>query len=134
MVYGLVKNNIESLRMMLNRCRQYHISLNLKKCIFCAPFGILLYYVDCRDGILMDRAKITIIVDLPPPMTIKKIRNTLGHMRYCRKFIRRYAEGTSPMDKLLKKYVKFQWNEQCQDSLDVLKDNMVTTHILVFTD
>ena len=120
--------------MILERCRQFHISLNLKKCIFCAPFGILLCYVDCRDGILMERAKITIIVDLPPPMTIKKIINTLGHMRYCRKFIRRYAEGTSPMDKLLKKYVKFHWNEDSQKSLDVLKEKMVSTPILVFPD
>ena len=41
-IYGLLKNHIENLRLMLERCRQYQISLNLKKCIFCATFGILL--------------------------------------------------------------------------------------------
>jgi len=32
----------------------------------------------------------------------------------------------------LKKEVKFQWNEGCQQSLDTLKKNLVTMPILVF--
>ena len=38
------------------------------------------------------------------------------------------------MEKLLKKDVKFQWMENCQESLDTLKNKMVTTPILVFLD
>ena len=38
------------------------------------------------------------------------------------------------MEKLLKKEVKFLWNEECQQSLDTLKEKMVTTPILVFLD
>ena len=87
-VYGLVKNHIESLTMIPGRCRQFHISLNLKECIFCAPFGILLVHVVCRNGILMDPANIVIIVEIPTPMIVKQLRTTLGHMGYYRKFIR----------------------------------------------
>lgn len=36
--------------------------------------------------------------------------------------------------KLLKKYVTFLWNEQCQKSLDTLKEKMVTAPLLVFLD
>ena len=36
--------------------------------------------------------------------------------------------------KLLKKEVKFLWNEECQQSLDTLKEKMVTAPILVFPD
>ena len=39
---------------------------------------------------------------------------------------------TAPMEKLLKKDIKFQWSEQFQESLDVLNNNMVTTPIVVF--
>ena len=46
--------------------------------------------------------------------------------------MRGYEKVTTPMEKLLKKYVKFQWNEKCQESLDVLKNNMVTKPILIF--
>ena len=47
MIFGIIKDHIESLRMMLEQCRQFQISLNLKKCIFCAPFCILLSHVVC---------------------------------------------------------------------------------------
>ena len=38
------------------------------------------------------------------------------------------------METLLKKYVKFQWNEECQKSIDMLKEKMVYAPILVFLD
>jgi hypothetical protein len=37
------------------------------------------------------------------------------------------------MEKILKD-TKFQWNEDCQQGLDSLKENMVTTPILVILD
>jgi len=44
-VFGLVKQYVESLRLMLNTCWRYHIALNLKKCLFCVPFRIVLGHV-----------------------------------------------------------------------------------------
>ena len=38
------------------------------------------------------------------------------------------------MEKLLNKDAKFQLNEECQQSLDTLKEKMVTSPILVFAD
>ena len=37
-VYGLIRDYLENLRLMLERCRQQQIALNSKKCIFYAPF------------------------------------------------------------------------------------------------
>jgi len=36
--------------------------------------------------------------------------------------------------KMLRKDTKYQWNNECQHGLDTLKENMVTTLILVFPD
>jgi hypothetical protein len=133
-IFSLLKDHVELLHLMLDKCRQYQISLNLKKCIFCAPFGILLGHVVCKQGLLMDPAKIVVIVDLPPPTSVRQLKSTLGHTGYYRKFIKGYAQITTPMEKLLKKEVKYQWNDECQKSLDTLKHKMVTTPILVFPD
>jgi hypothetical protein len=38
------------------------------------------------------------------------------------------------MEKFLRKYTMFQWNEYCQHSLDTLKEKMVTAPILVFPE
>ena len=57
---------------------------------------------------------ITIIVNLQPPSSIKQLRTTLGYTGYYRKFIKGYAQITTPMEKLLKHDVKFIWTEECQ--------------------
>ena len=56
------------------------------------------------------------------------------HTKYYRKFIKGYAQITVPMEKLLKKDATFCWNDECQKSLDVLKEKMVIMPILVFPD
>jgi hypothetical protein len=69
-LFSLLKDHIEVLRLMLGRCRQCQISLNLKKCIFCMPFGIFLGNVVCKQGLLVDPSKIAMILDLPPPTSL----------------------------------------------------------------
>jgi len=107
MVFGLVKCHVASLRLMLDTCHRYQIALNLKKCLFCVPFVILLGHVVCRQGLMMDPAKITIIINLEELRSVKQWRTTLGHTRYCHKFIKSYAQITAPMEKLLRKDATF---------------------------
>jgi hypothetical protein len=133
-VYSFLKDHVEVLRLMLERCRQCQILLNIKKCIFGTSFGILLGHIVCKQGLLVDPSKIAVIVNLPPPKTVCQLRATLGHTGYYKKFIKGYAKITVLMEKLLRKDTKFQWNEDCQHGLDTLKENMVTTPILVFPD
>ena len=81
---------------------------------------------------LVDPTKIVVIVNLPPPKSVHKLKETVGHTSYYIKFIKGYAQITVSMEKLLRKDSKFQWNEDCQQGLDTLKEKMVTTPILVF--
>jgi hypothetical protein len=67
-IYNLLKDHIQWLRMMLERCRKIQLYLNIKKCIFSTPIGILLGHIVCKDGIKVDMAKIKIILDLKPPV------------------------------------------------------------------
>jgi hypothetical protein len=133
-IYSLLKDHVAVLRMMLERCKQCQISLNIKKHIFRTPFGILLGHIVCKQGLLVDLAKIAVIVNLPPPKIVRQLRATLGHTRYYRKFIKGYVQIIGPMEKLLRKDTKFKWNEDCQRGLDTLKEKMVTVPILVFSD
>jgi hypothetical protein len=41
-VYSVLKDHVEVLRLMLEKCMKFQISLKIKKCIFGTPFGILL--------------------------------------------------------------------------------------------
>jgi hypothetical protein len=39
---------------------------------------------------------------------------------------------TTPMETMLRKYTKYQWNNECQHGLDTLKEKMFTASILLF--
>jgi hypothetical protein len=70
-MFSLLNDHVETLCLMLDICRQFNISL--KKCIFYAPFGILLGHVVCKQGILVDIENIFVIVELPPPTSVRKL-------------------------------------------------------------
>jgi hypothetical protein len=96
-MYILLKENIGLLRLMLDRCKQLHIYLNLRKCICCVPFRNILGHIVCREGVLFDSKKVGVILNMPPPTTIKQMWNTLGHIGYYLKFIRNYVSITTPL-------------------------------------
>jgi hypothetical protein len=58
----------------------------------------------------------------------------LGHTGYYRKFIKGFAQITTPMENLLKKDCQFSWTGECQWSFNTLKEKMVIAPILVFPD
>jgi hypothetical protein len=102
-VFNILQNHIECLRLMLDKCRKSQIALNLKNFIFFSPFRVFLGHIVCKQGLLVDRYKISIIVDLPPPTLVKQLCTMLGHIGYYRKFIKGYAHIKTPMEKILKK-------------------------------
>ena len=106
-IYSTLKDHCKWLRLMLERCRQIQLSLNIKKCIFVTPIGILLGHIVCKEGIKVDFAKIKIIIDLKPPVNPKQVRVLLGHTGYYRKFIRYYSDRTCPLEELLREYHEF---------------------------
>ena len=117
---------------MLDKCRQLKISLNLKKCIFYSPFKVLLGHIGCNDGLIVDPEKYVVIVNLFALTTIKLFHIALGHRGYYCRFMRGYAYLMKPLEKLLNKYTKFFWIEECKKEFDELKEKIVTTPILVF--
>jgi hypothetical protein len=82
----------------------------------------------------VDPSKIAVILDLEPPTSVRKLRETLSHTRYYKNFIKGYAYITTPMDNLLKKDANFQWNRDFQRGLDTLKQKLVIAPTSIFPD
>lgn len=70
-MFGMVKCHVGSLHLMLDTYQRYQITLNLKKCLFCDPFGTLLSHVVCRHGMMVDPVKIMMILNLEVPWSVK---------------------------------------------------------------
>ena len=76
--------------------------------------------------------KIVVIINLQAPGSVKQLRATLEHTGYYRKFIKRYAQIIARMEQLLKRDATYCWNDECNRSLETLKEKMASTPILVF--
>lgn len=81
---------------------------------------------------MVDPTKIIVILNLQALRSVKQLRATLGHIEYYRKFIKSYAQITALMEQLLKKDAMYYWNEDYNKSLEMLKEKMASTPILVF--
>ena len=86
--------------------------MNIKKCIFATPIGILLGHIVWKQGTKVDLEKMKFILDLKPSVNPKQIKIFLGHTGYYRKFIKHYYDITYHMDELLMKDVPFYWRKE----------------------
>jgi len=73
-VFGPVMHHVASMCLMLDTCERYQITFNLKKFLFCIPFGIFLGHVVCRQGLMVDLVKIAAIINLEAPRSVKLLK------------------------------------------------------------
>ena len=60
-----------------------------------------------------------------------EVRSFLGLAGYYRRFVKGFFVIASPLTKLLRKEVKFEWTYNCQDSFEQLKEMLVEAPILM---
>jgi hypothetical protein len=115
---------------VLRRCIEKSLTLNWEKCHFMVKKGIVLGHVISRDGIEVDKAKVDLIVGLPPPTSVKKIRSFLGHAGFYRRFIQDFSKITKPLTHLLGKDVTFDFTPECLEAFDRLKQALTSAPVL----
>jgi hypothetical protein len=86
------------------------------------------------DGISLDPSKVQEVMDWKPPTSVHQIRSFLGLSSYYRRFIPNFSKITKPMIELLKKGVKFFWNEECEEAFHTLRAHLTTAPVLVQPD
>ena len=77
-------------------------------------------------GIEVDRAKIEVIEQLPPPVNIRGIYSFVGHASFYRRFIKHFSHIAIPLTNLLAKDVPFEFDDACLKYFNILKGS---THL-----
>ena len=73
--------------------------------------GIVLGHVISHQGIKVDKTKVDLISNLPPPHTVKEIHSFLGHARFYKRFIKDFSKIARPLCRLLAKETPFEFDE-----------------------
>ncbi|KAL0886207.1 hypothetical protein Bca101_010190 [Brassica carinata] len=115
---------------VLQRCEDTNLVLNWEKCHFMVKEGIVLGHKISEKGIEVDKAKIEVMVSLPPPKTVKDIRSFLGHAGFYRRFIKDFSKISRPMTKLLCKEAAFSFDEDCLEAFKKIKGDLVSAPIV----
>jgi hypothetical protein len=87
-----------------------------------------------QDGISVDPEKVQEVMDWKPPTTVRQIRSFLGLAGYYRRFIPDYSRIAKPMTELLKKGVKYNWSQKCEDAFHTLRQHLTTAPVLAQPD
>ncbi|XP_073037779.1 uncharacterized protein [Primulina eburnea] len=82
------------------------------------------------SGIEVDKAKVDVIANLPPPKTIKEIRSFLGHVGFYRRFIKDFSLISKPICNLLTKDSAFEWTQECQNAFDKIIRHLTSAPIM----
>jgi len=64
---------LNSLDIVLKRCKETNLVLNWEKCHFMVTEGIVLGHKISSKGIEVDQAKVEVIGKLPPPVNVKGV-------------------------------------------------------------
>ena len=70
------------------------------------------------------------IVNWKPPRNVIEVRSFLGLAGYYQQFVKGFSIIPFSLTKLLRKWVKFEWDDKCQSSFDQLKKVLVEAPVL----
>jgi hypothetical protein len=87
-----------------------------------------------QDGISVDPEKVQEVMDWKPPTTMRQIRSFLGLAGYYRRFIPDFSRIAKPMTELLKKGVKYEWSQKCEEAFYTLRQRLTTAPVLAQPD
>ena len=91
---------------------------------------IVLGHVVSERGIEVDRAKIEVIEQSPPPVNIRVIHSFLGHAGFYCRFIKDFSHIARPLTNLLAKDVPFEFDDACLKSFNILKKALISALII----
>lgn len=134
-IYGFsLDNHNKNLQDVFERLRKVNLKLNPQKCDFLKKQILYLGHVVSDKGILPDPSKIEVVRNYPQPKTTDEVKRFTAFVNYYRKFVPNFAEKASPLNRLCKKNIRFNWDDQCQKAFETLKESITSPPVLAYPD
>ena len=106
--------------------RTYNIRVNPEKCTFGVDGGKFLGFMLTQRKIEANPEKCQAIIDMRSPANTKEVQRLVGRLTAISRFLPKLADKTKPMIQLLKKSIKFTWDDTCEQNFNTLKQLLTT--------
>ena len=130
----LFQDHLRELRALFDMLRKFQLRLNRVKCPFCCTEVRYLGHIISEEGIRPDPEKVSVIMDMPPPNTLKKLTSFLQTCSWFRRFIPNFSKVAEPLSRLTKKTVAWTWESEQEAAFKELKRPLTTEPILQQAD
>ncbi|CAG2184532.1 unnamed protein product [Mytilus edulis] len=87
---------------------------------------------DIKNGIQPPADRVSAVLDMPSPTSVKDLRRAIGLFNWFRKYIQNFSVEVDPMTKLLKKSVKFKWGIEQEQAFKKVKTLLANSPVLAF--
>jgi hypothetical protein len=132
--YKNEEEHAEHLRIVLQRLRDHKLYAKFSKFEFWLDSVKVLGHTISNEGISVDPSKVQEVMDWKPPKFVHQIRSFFGLAGYYRRFVPDFSRIAKPMTELLKKRVKFVWDEKCENAFQTLKQYLTSAPVLAQPD
>ena len=127
-----LNDHLCKLEEVFHRIQNHNLKMNPSKCQILQQQFTYLGHVITKEGIRADPKKVSAILKMPTPHTLKQLPSFLGLCNYYRKFIQNYNTICAPLYLLTTQ--EFQWTEIAQIAFEKLKIILSVTPILTYPD
>jgi hypothetical protein len=145
LIYSKTKeDHADHLRVVLQQLRDHRLYAKFSKYEFWLDSVKFLGHTISSEGISVDPTKVQEVMDWKPPTSVHQIRSFLGLVGYYRRFIpdfckiakpmTDFSKIAKPMTELLKKEIKFHWDEKCEEAFHTLRKLLTTAPVLTQPD
>lgn len=125
-----LQEHLEHLKTIFQICEKENIKLKFSKCQLAQTKISFLGYEIGEGTFSPNDANVETIKKIVPPCNIKQLQGFLGSVNVYNKFIHNYAKLRKPLNNLLKKDVKWVWDDECQKAYETLKNCLISKPIL----
>jgi hypothetical protein len=135
LIYSMTEeDHADHICVVLQRLRDHRLYAKFSKCEFWLDSVKFLGHTISNKGISVDPNKVQEVKDWKPPTLVHQIHSFLGLAGYYRRFIPDFSKIAKPMTELLKKEVKFHWNDKCEEAFHTLRKLLTTAPVLAQPD
>lgn len=129
---GTNEQHLDALREVFQRLDKHNIKSNSDKCVFMQECVTYMGHEVDEEGLHTTDEKVKAVREAPAPENVSELKSYLGLVNYYGSFIPKLSQELHPLHQLLRKDVKWEWTQACdqdfQKSKLLVTDNRVPVH------
>lgn len=118
------------LRKILERFREFSISINPEKIKILEPKVEFLGFIISEEGVVPSTSKTAAIKRIPAPKNAKQTLSFLAMANFFKRHVVSFSELAEPLFNLTRKNIKFSWTKECQCSFEKIKEALSEPPVL----